>query len=82
MILEIFLTKFMAKHRTKEDRIRASLRRPVAVAKSITAPTLQKDYLTEIFAYDPKLIVKDLRKTLLVFAVILLILLTVALLYT
>lgn len=82
MILEIFLSKLnMAKHRSKKDRIRASLRRPTATSKDVPV-LVQRNYLMEIFAYDPKLVIKDLKKTLLVFGFILLILLTVALLYT
>lgn len=95
MILEIFLDN-MAKKRTKKDRLRSSLRhqKPVVrsqknlVSKQEVEPVIEKkpeqksNYLREIFAYDPQLIIKDLKKTFLVFIFILLVLLTVALLYT
>ncbi len=92
MILEIFLDN-MAKKRTKKDRLQSELRRQKKVLplkqeiKQVSKP-IEKEvkqevsYLKEIFAYDPQLIIKDLRKTFLVFIFILLVLLTVALLYT
>gem|GEM_PF-3736992 len=83
----------MAKKRTKKDRLQSELRRQKKVLplkqeiKQVSKP-IEKEvkqevsYLKEIFAYDPQLIIKDLRKTFLVFIFILLVLLTVALLYT
>lgn len=92
MILEIFLDN-MAKKRTKKDRLQSELRRQKKVLplkqeiKQISKPIEKEvkqevNYLKEIFAYDPQLITKDLRKTFLVFIFILLVLLTAALLYT
>lgn len=92
MILEIFLDN-MAKKRTKKDRLQSELRRQKKVLplkqeiKQVSKPIEKEvkqevNYLKEIFAYDTQLIVKDLRKTFLVFIFILLVLLTVALLYT
>lgn len=92
MILEIFLDN-MAKKRTKKDRLQSELRRQKKVLplkqeiKQVSKPIEKEvkqevNYLKEIFAYDPQLIIKDLRKTFLVFIFILLVLLTVALLYT
>jgi hypothetical protein len=85
----------MAKRRNKKDKINA--KRRIADAKTQVLETKKEDqkfenetqglvskksYLEEIFAYDPKLIVKDLKKTFLVVSFILLILLTIALIYT
>jgi hypothetical protein len=92
MILEIFLDN-MAKKRTKKDRLQSELRRQKKVLplkqeiKQVSKPIEKEvkqevNYLKEIFAYNPQLIIKDLRKTFLVFIFILLVLLTVALLYT
>ncbi len=97
MILEIFLDN-MAKKRTKKDRLRSDSRRhrttaevlpeknasPKLESKKVAEVELEKksSYLRDIFSYDPQLIVKDLKKTFLVFIFILLVLLTVALLYT
>lgn len=92
MILEIFLDN-MAKKRTKKDRLQSDLRRqkkniPLKQEIKQEIKLAEKevkqevDYLKGIFAYDPQLIVKDLKKTFLVFIFILLVLLTVALLYT
>lgn len=85
----------MAKRRNKKDRIRAKHRvaditSPVletkkedeVLKKEIQKNPSKKSYLEEIFAYDPKLIIKDLKKTFLVVLFILLILLTIALIYT
>ena len=92
MTLEIFLGKNMAKKRSKKDRIRASLHRsakitPISTAwlKTESKPTKGKDdknYLEEIFAYSPTLIVGDLKKTFFVVLFILVVLLTISLLYT
>lgn len=92
MILEIFLDN-MAKKRTKKDRLQSELRRQKKVLplkqeiKQVSKPIEKEvkqevNYLKEIFSYNPQLIIKDLRKTFLVFIFILLVLLTVALLYT
>ncbi len=85
----------MAKRRNKKDRIRAKNRVAGAISpaletkkedealkKEIQKNSSKKSYLEEIFAYDPKLIIKDLKKTFLVVLFILLILLTIALIYT
>ena len=82
----------MAKKRSKKDRIRAKLRHAPAAKVTVAESNFQKvelkketvkiDYLKEIFAYDPKLILKDLRKTLLIVLFVLIILLTIFLLYT
>lgn len=69
----------MAKKRSKKDRVRAKLRHVPVASTSIVEKT---DYLKEIFAYDPKLILKDLRKTFLVVLFILIVLLAIFLLYT
>lgn len=82
----------MAKKRSKKDRIRAKLRHAPVANTSVVEPKIQKiqlekqaektDYLKEIFAYDPKLIIKDLRKTLLIVLFVLIVLLAIFLLYT
>jgi hypothetical protein len=46
------------------------------------AKASSKNYLREIFAYDPQLIIKDLKKTFFVTLVILVILLIITLIYT
>lgn len=82
----------MAKKRSKKDRIRAKLRHAPVAKITTVEPKIQKielekkveklDYLKEIFAYDPKLILKDLRKTFLVVLFVLIVLLAIFLLYT
>ncbi len=82
----------MAKKRSKKDRVRAKLRHaPVIKAMPVESkiqksetirPAEKNDYLKEIFAYDPKLILKDLRKTFLVVVFVLIVLLAIFLLYT
>lgn len=84
----------MAKRRSKKDRVHAKQHRSiemksvadevskVEVSEEVKKSSLEKSYLEEIFAYDPKLIIKDLRKTFLVVLFVLLVLLTIALLYT
>ena len=82
----------MAKKRSKKDRIRAKLRHAPVAKVAIVEPKIQKiqlqkqiekmDYLKEIFAYDPKLILKDLRKTVLIVLFVLIVLLAIFLLYT
>jgi len=79
----------MAKRRSKKDKIHSKKRRvtevlsPVVETKNeVKKIPLEKNYLEEIFSYDPKLIIKDLKKTFLVVLFVLLILLTIALLYT
>lgn len=79
----------MQKRRSKKDRMQAEQRRltkpfdsAFETIRDVKASTLKKDYLEEIFSYDPSLIVKDLKKTFLVVLFVLLILLTIALLYT
>lgn len=74
----------MAKNRSKKDRIRAAQKRlsqlKVQVSEKMVKP--KEERLGEIFSYDPKLIVQDLKKTFLLVIFILLILLTIALIYT
>ena len=79
----------MAKRRSKKDRVHAKQHRSievksvaVEVSKEVKKTPPEKSYLEEIFSYDPKLIIKDLRKTFLVVLFVLLVLLTIALLYT
>ena len=83
----------MAKHRSKESRIRAEKHRlsrlEVAqpfVSKKINGvveKTVKKEgNIENIFTYDPKLIIKDLKKTIALVIFILLILLAIALIYT
>lgn len=81
----------MAKHRSKKNRIRAEERRlsqleaqtPVLEKNKMVSKVGQKNSLSaNIFTYDPKLILKDLRKTVLLVFFILLVLLAIALIYT
>lgn len=81
----------MAKHRSKKNRIRAEERRlsqleaqaPILEKNKIVSKVGQKNNLSvNIFTYDPKLILKDLRKTVLLVFFILLVLLAIALIYT
>lgn len=88
----------MAKRRSKKERVLAEAKRrsnPVVALKQVSKadstvkPGLQlnhkvneMDYLQNIFGYDPKLIFKDLKKTVLIFIFVLLVLLAIALLYT
>jgi hypothetical protein len=78
----------MAKKRTKKDRVRAHKRLKIAPIKPIepkvqttlikTSPLQKKSF----FSQDPDMIKTDLKKTLLVTLFILLVLFTIALLYT
>lgn len=73
----------MAKNRSKKDRIRAGKKRLSQTKTRVSEEVLGKaEKLEEIFAYNPKLIIKDLKKTLLSVVFILLILLVIALIYT
>lgn len=83
----------MSKKRSKKDRIRAKLRHATVIKNLPKESKIQKveivekqiekiDYLKEIFAYDPKLILNDLRKTLLIVLFVLIVLLAIFLLYT
>jgi hypothetical protein len=88
----------MAKRRSKKERILAESKRksgslPTQILSSkagiglnLSTQKSQKagelDYLQGIFGYDPKLIFKDLKKTMFIFIFVLLILLVIALLYT
>lgn len=83
----------MAKRRTKKDRLRVKNAPAVknsatlvstARASTETVMTVKSSnaYLREIFNYDPKLIFIDLRRTLLIVMIILLILFAITLLYT
>jgi len=73
----------MAKHRSKKNRILAEQHRLSRSKFQVSEKIVKKEEnLQEIFNYDPKLIVKDLRKTVLLVTFILLILLTIALIYT
>jgi len=82
----------MAKKRSKKDRLRTEAHRLTKVKlKSSSVPkkeqkpektSVEENYLEKIFAYDSRLIVKDLKKTFIVVIIILLVLLAIALLYT
>lgn len=73
----------MAKNRRKKNRILAEQHRLSRSKFQVSEKIVKKEEnLQEIFNYDPKLIVKDLRKTVLLVTFILLILLTIALIYT
>lgn len=74
----------MAKNRSKKDRIRANKKRlSKASVQVFEKPIKQKEKSPgELFSYDPKLIVNDLKKTFLLVVFILLILLAIALIYT
>lgn len=82
----------MAKYRSKKDRARAHQRRlskltttsPAVHEEKETSKIIIKkvDHAENIFTHDPKLIMKDLRKTFAVVLFILLILLVIALIYT
>lgn len=73
----------MAKHRSKKNRILAEQRRLSRSKVQISEKSIRKEEnLQEIFNYDPKLIAKDLKKTILLVVFILLILLAIALIYT
>ncbi len=73
----------MAKHRTKKLRIRAKEHRTVRLESQNSEKTvLDKASQEEIFSYSPKLIAKDLKKTFLLVIFILLVLLSIALIYT
>lgn len=73
----------MAKHRSKKNRILAEQHRLSRSKFQVTEKIAKtEENLQEIFNYDPKLIVKDLRKTVLLVTFILLILLAIALIYT
>ena len=76
----------MAKNRSKKDRIRADKKRlsqtKTRVSEEVLGKAEKVEKLEEIFAYNPKLIIKDLKKTLLSVVFILLILLVIALIYT
>lgn len=74
----------MAKNRSKKDRIRAHQKRSSQLRVQVSEKKVKQkeDQLGEIFSYDPKLIIKDLKKTLLLVVFVLLILLAIALIYT
>ena len=82
----------MAKHRSKKNRMRAEERRssqlkiqaPLVIGKTKIVQKIEQknDSSANIFTYDPKLILKDLRKTVLLVFLILLVLLAIALIYT
>jgi len=72
----------MAKHRSKKNRIRAEERRSSQSSTQVLEKIVQKKEQEEIFSYDTKLIAKDLRKTFFLVIFILLVLLTIALIYT
>lgn len=73
----------MAKNRSKKDHVRADKKRLSQIKIQIPEKVLKKEgKLEEIFSYNPKLIIKDLKKTFLLVVFILLILLTIALIYT
>ena len=82
----------MAKRRTKKERLRAKTNRDSAPKRKVQAeievkPTQKKDspklsLPVGFFSQDPRLIKTDLKKTLLVTLFVLLVLFTIALLYT
>ncbi len=73
----------MARHRTKKNRLRANERRSTQLKNQGGEKVLpSKAHSEEIFSYNPKLIVRDLRKTFLLVIFILLVLLSMALIYT
>lgn len=73
----------MARHRTKKNRARANERRATKLTNPSLTNTVQvTSKQEEIFGYNPKLIFKDLKKTFLLVVFILLILLSIALIYT
>lgn len=73
----------MAKHRSKKNRILAEQHRLSRSKVQVSEKSVKKEEnLQEIFNYNPKLIVKDLKKTILLVIFILLILLAIALIYT
>lgn len=87
MTLKIFLDKNMTKRRTKKDRLRVKLRNssPKKLAKKDLLPKPEEGEVVKtlkISFQDPFFIKSDLKKTLLVTLFILLILFTIALLYT
>lgn len=73
----------MAKYRTKKKRVRANERRVAQLKNPNLVNNLQHvSSQEEIFSYNPKLILKDLKKTFLLVVFILLVLLSIALIYT
>lgn len=82
----------MAKKRRKADKIHAQklLKKKVVkqkVSKKFTAKVkeelkTEKETIRSLFSYDPRLIAKDLKKTLLITLVVLLVLALIALRYT
>jgi len=87
MTSKIFLDKNMTKRRTKKDRLRAKLRNssPKELVKQDFSAKLEEVKAAKalkISFQDPFFIKSDLKKTLLVTLFILLILFTIALLYT
>lgn len=87
----------MAKKRTKKDRIKAAINRQkvqhnqLNLAGKVVEERAEKvvkkqqkddDSIAQLFAYDPKLIIKDIKKTMLLVFFILVVLLALALIYT
>ena len=76
----------MAKHRSKQSRLRTQERRRLQLKSSTVQDknsfSAQRTSLESVFGYDTKLIMRDLRKTILLVIFILLVLLSIALIYT
>jgi hypothetical protein len=76
----------MAKHRSKQSRLRTQERRRLQLKSSTVQDnesfSAQRTVLENVFSYDAKLIMRDLRKTILLVIFILLVLLSIALIYT
>ena len=88
----------MAKRRSKKERVLAEAKRKSNLSPAlkqvskmdvglnqgtqVNQKVNEMDYLQNIFGYDPKLIFKDLKKTMFIFIFVLLVLLVIALLYT
>jgi len=77
----------MAKYRTKKNRVRAKERRATQLqtlnsANVLPSASQNVSRRETIFSYDHKLIAKDLKKTFLLVIFILLVLLSIALIYT
>lgn len=71
----------MPKKRSKQAKIKAKQHRQ-AQPESRVQVEVKPSYNRQLFAYDPKLILTDLRKTLVVSLIILLVLAFFALRYT
>ncbi len=82
----------MAKKRRKIDKVRAQKHLKKRVIRQKVSPkieakaekqvTVEKEKIASLFNYDPRLIAKDLKKTLLITLVVLLVLALISLRYT